>query len=69
MPAANYSNLKYFQGRKAYDDFYNKLVGIGDIGVITFANRAQALLVDYLPERYGETCADWCRDFWTGKRG
>ena len=39
------------------------------IGVITFANKAQALLVDYLRENYGDACADWCRDFWTGKRG
>ena len=33
--------MKYFPGRKAYDDFYDILVGIGDIGVITIANRAQ----------------------------
>ena len=45
------------------------MVGIGDIGVITFANRAQGLLVDYLREKYGDDCADWFRDYWTGKRG
>ena len=61
--------MKYFPGRKAYDDFYDILVGIGDIGVITFAKRAQDLLVDYLRETYNDECADWCRDFWTGKRG
>ena len=40
---------------------------IGEIGVVTFADRAQALLVDYLREKYGDACANLCRDFWTGK--
>ena len=31
-----------------------------------FPNRAQALLVDYLRETPGDTCADWCRDFLDG---
>ena len=56
--------MKYFpKGRQGYDDFYDILVGIGDISVITFAYRAQGLLVDYLREKYGDDCADWFRDY------
>ena len=60
IPAANYSHVrdKYFPKRKAYDDFSNIMVGIGEIGVVTFAKKAQALLVDYLPERYNDECAN-----------
>ena len=54
--------MKYFPGRKAYDDFYAILVGISDIGVMTFFNRAQGSLVNYLREKYGDTCANWFRD-------
>ena len=62
--------MKYFpRGRQGYDDFYDILVGIGDIGVMSFAVRAIGLLEDYLREKHGDTCADWFRDYWTGKRG
>ncbi len=27
------------------------------------------MLVAYLRTKYGDPVADWCRDFWTGKRG
>ena len=62
--------MKYFpKGRQGYDDFYDILVGIGDIGVMSFAVRAIGLLEDYLREKHGDPCADWFRDYWTGKRG
>ena len=69
IPAAKYSHVKYFLDRPAYDDYYDLVDYIGEIGVITFADQAQALLVDYLRDKYGNACADWCRDVWTGKRG
>ena len=25
--------------------------------------------MDYLRKKYGDKCADWCHDYWTGKRG
>ena len=62
--------MKHFpKGRQGYDDFYDILVGIGDIGVMSFAVRAIGLLEDYLREKHGDPCADWFRDYWTGKRG
>ena len=45
------------------------MVGIGEIGVITFANKAQVLIVDYLRKKYGDDSANRCRGFWTGMRG
>ena len=58
--------MKYFpKGRQGYDDFYDILVGIGDIGVLSFAVRAIALLEDYLREMNGDACANWFRDYWT----
>ena len=60
--------MKHFpKGRQGYDDFYDILVGIGDIGVMSFAVRAIGLLEVYLREKHGDTCADWFRDYWTGK--
>ena len=61
IPAANYSHVKNFQNRKAYYGFYNIMVGIGEIGVITFANKAQALLVDYLRVSPGEARRRMCQ--------
>ena len=36
---------------------------------MSFAVRAIGLLEDYLREKHGDPCADWFRDYWTGKRG
>ena len=41
---------------------------VGGVEVETFATRAQELPVDYLRSKYGDAVADWCRDYWTGKR-
>ena len=37
--------------------------------MITFANKAQVLIVDYLRKKYGDDSANRCRGFWTGMRG
>ena len=60
---------KQFPDGPAYDDYYDLVVDIGDIGVESFADRVQALLVVYLRETYGDGPADWCEEFWTGDRG
>jgi hypothetical protein len=36
---------------------------------MSFAVRAIGLLEDYLRKKHGDSCADWFRDYWTGKRG
>ena len=58
IPSSNYLHVKYFQNRMAYNDFYNIMVGICEISVITFANQEQALLVNYLRESYGDVGPD-----------
>ena len=69
IPASQYSHLKYFPSVDAYNDYYDIVVDICDIGVESFAVRAQTMLVDYLRTNYGDSVADWCRDFWTAARG
>ena len=50
--AANHrGHVKQFQDVKAYDDYYDIIVDIGEIGV-------QALLVVYLRDTYGDGPAD-----------
>ena len=71
IAASNYSHVHQFPSRKAYDDYYDRVVDIGEVGVPEFADRVQGLLVDYIRARakYGDKPADWCREFWTGDRG
>jgi hypothetical protein len=40
-----------------------------DIGVESFATRAQAMLVDHLRAEYGDGIAYWCKTFWSDARG
>ena len=61
--------VKQFPNVKAYDDYYDIIVDIGDIGVESFADRVQALLIVYLRDTDGDGPADWCQEFWTGGRG
>ena len=69
IAAEKYSHVKYFPNRKAYDDYCDIAVDIGEVGVETFATLVQELVVDYLRTTYSDAVADWCRDFWTGERG
>ena len=69
IAADNHSHVKYFPSVKDYDDYYDIIVDIGEVGVESFADRVQELLVDYLRETYGDAPADWCCDFWTGDHG
>lgn len=64
-----YSHVKYFQNRAAYDDYYEIVVDIGEIGVEKLAATVQGLLVDYLRTKYGNSVADWYQEFWAGERG
>ena len=73
--ASNYSHVHQFPTRAACDDYYDRVVDIGEVGhpatvgVPEFADRFQGLLVDYILAKYGDKPADWCREFWTGGRG
>ena len=69
IAAASYSHVKYFPNRAAYDDYYDIVVDIADIGVLSFADRAQSMLVEYLTTNYGENVGKWYEEFWTGSRG
>ncbi len=53
---------------EAYNDYYDIVLDICDIGVETFATRAQHMLVEYLLSNYSDNVTNWCRDFWTGGR-
>ena len=64
-----YLHVKYFPNRAVYDDYYDIVVDISEVGVEKFASLVQELLVDYLRTKYGDEVADWYRDYWTGDRG
>ena len=74
IAADQHSHVNYFPSVQAYDDYYDIIVGIGEVGVESFAARVQELLqtnllVEYIRDKYGDSPANWCRDFWTGDRG
>jgi len=65
--------VHYFKGvdaREKYDNFYAQVLKVKDIAILTFAELAQSLLVDYIrnvllqPE-----AAEWFSTWWTGARG
>ena len=45
IAADQHSHVKYFPSVPAYDDYYDIIVGIGEVGVESFATRVQELLV------------------------
>ena len=61
ITAEKYLQVKYFPSRAAYDDYYDSVVDIGEVGVPLLATRNQGLLVDYVRTKYGDGPADWCR--------
>ena len=69
IAADQHSHVKHFPSVPAYDDYYDLIVAIGEIGVESFATRVQELLVAYLRVTYGDDPANWCFKFWTGNRG
>ena len=69
IAAQNYSQVHQFPFRAAFDDYYDRAVDIGEVGVPEFADLVQGLLVDYIQAKYGDKPADRCREFWTGDRG
>ena len=53
-----------------YDDFYEQVVRVKNIGIRPFADTAQQLLVSYLREDLGQPrSATWYEDTWTGENG
>ena len=69
IAAANSSHVKQFPNVTAYDEYYDIVYDIGDIGVAQFATRVQQLLVDYLRDRHGDDTANWYETYWSGDRG
>jgi hypothetical protein len=55
---AVYSHVKYFPNQDAYNEYYDFLVDICDIGIESFATRAQTMLVDHLRKHYGDAIAN-----------
>ncbi len=64
IAASQCSHVKYFPNQDAYNEYYDFVVDIGDIGVEGFATRAQTMLVDHLREHYGDGIANWYKTFW-----
>ena len=58
IAASNYSHVNQFPSREGYDDYYDRVVDIGEVGVPEFADRVQELLVDYIRAKYGDKPAD-----------
>ncbi len=52
ITAEKYSHNKYFPNIPAYDDYYDIMVDIGEVGVESFATRVQKTLVNYLRTNY-----------------
>ena len=73
IAAANSSHVQYFDGedrRDKYDDFYEQLVRVKDIVVISFADTAQKLLATYTREELEQPRAtNWYEGHWTGQHG
>jgi hypothetical protein len=67
--ASQYSHDKYFPYQEAYNEYYNYVVDTCDIGVESFATRAQTMLVDHLHEHFGDGIPNWCRTFLPEARG
>ncbi len=58
IAAPQYSHVSRFPNQRAYNEHYDFVVDISDIGVDGFATRAQAMLVDHLRAEYGDEIAD-----------
>jgi hypothetical protein len=55
---SQYSLVKYVPCLEEYNNYYDIVVDICDIGVETFGARSQDMLVDYLCSTYGDEVAD-----------
>jgi uncharacterized protein (DUF2237 family) len=69
IAAANYAHVGYFPSRDAYDDFYEILTGVVDIGIISFKDYVIKAFVEYLRTHADDASADWFEQNWTGPRG
>ena len=58
IAASQYSHVKYFTNQDAYSEYYSFVFDKCDIGVVSFAARAQTMLFDHLREHYGNGIAD-----------
>jgi hypothetical protein len=63
IAASQYYHVKHFPNQDAYNEYYDYLVDICDIGVESFATRAQTILVDHLRQHYRDEIANWCLTF------
>ncbi len=68
IAAANYSHVKYFPSRAAYDAFYQIMLHVVNIASEEFAKYVQELVVHYL-RTVGDEAANWFEEWWTGARG
>ncbi len=66
--ASNYSHVKYFPSRAAYDAFYEIILRVVNIASEDFAAYAQFSVVRYLRSVSDET-ANWFEEWWAGARG
>ena len=73
IAAANTSQVQYFDGEKRrddYDEFYEQVVRVKNIGCFPFCETAQQLLVSYLRDVLDQPrAATWYEDTWTGENG
>jgi hypothetical protein len=72
IAAANYHHVHHFtrlDARDKYDLFYKQTLKVNNIAILSFAEHAQALLVDYIRNELKQPGATyWFRAWWTGER-
>jgi hypothetical protein len=69
IAASQYSHVLRSPNLEAYNEYYDYVVDLCDIGVESFATLAQAMLVDHLRAEYGDGIADLRKTFWSDARG
>jgi hypothetical protein len=64
IAASQYSHVKYFPNQDAYGEYYDFVVDICDIGVESFATRAQtSIWLTTCASTMEMGCANWCETF------
>jgi hypothetical protein len=70
IPAANYSQAKYYKSREVYDEVYDCMVRIAKLGMEVFVEKAHGALIRHLAENLeDEAGADYFEKTWSMQSG
>ena len=66
IPAANYSQAKYYVSREVYDEMYDIMVNISKLGLETLVRKAHEAVPRYLIEHHDDKAgADYFQKTWS----